>query len=209
MAHTEVRKSRVLVAAAGLLLCLIALWARLVWLQIVCHERFEARAERNQEQRVLLPPVRGELLDRHGRPLARDLVTCAISAAPGEMKDRPRSPASWAGCWADPRVLGAHRAPLRFQWVARGPRAGRARRRAREHRDLRFDGPSAVPARPPRRDPGAHRSRQQRGRGPRAQLDGECAAGPDGRRASATDAGSPTRCRAGSSASPSTATTWC
>ena len=64
MAHTEVRKSRVLVAAAGLFLCLLTLWARLVWLQIVCHERFEARAERNQEQRVLLPPVRGELLDR-------------------------------------------------------------------------------------------------------------------------------------------------
>ena len=44
MAHTEVRKSRVLVAAAGLLLSLLVLWARLVWLQIVCHPRFEARA---------------------------------------------------------------------------------------------------------------------------------------------------------------------
>src|SRR5262245_58861901 len=87
LAHTEVRKSRVLVAAAGLFLCLLALWARMAWLQIACHERFEARAERNQEQRVLLPPTRGELLDRHGRPLARDLVTCSISAAPREMSD--------------------------------------------------------------------------------------------------------------------------
>jgi cell division protein FtsI/penicillin-binding protein 2 len=106
LAHTEVRKSRVLMAAAGLFLCLLTLWARLVWLQIVCHERFEARAERNQEQRVLLPPVRGELLDRHGRPLARDLVTCAISAAPGEMKDK-RATARELGrlLGKDPRVL--------------------------------------------------------------------------------------------------------
>jgi cell division protein FtsI/penicillin-binding protein 2 len=121
VAHTEVRKSRVLVAAAGLFLSLLVLWARLVWLQVVCHEQFEARAERNQEQRVLLPPVRGELLDRHGTPLARDLVTCAVSAAPGEMKD-PRATARALG-----RVLGrdAHglerafaRRP-RFVWVAR------------------------------------------------------------------------------------------
>jgi stage V sporulation protein D (sporulation-specific penicillin-binding protein) len=121
VAHTEVRKSRVLVAAAGLLFCLLALWARLVWLQIVCHERFEARAERNQEQRVLLPPVRGELLDRHGRPLARDLVTCAISAAPGEMKD-PSGVARDLGraLSRDPRVLErAFARRPRFLWVAR------------------------------------------------------------------------------------------
>jgi stage V sporulation protein D (sporulation-specific penicillin-binding protein) len=121
LAHTEVRKSRVLVAAAGLFLCLLTLWARLVWLQIVCHERFEARAERNQEQRVLLPPVRGELLDRHGRPLARDLVTCAISAAPGEMKDK-RATARELGrmLGKDPRVLErAFARRSRFLWVAR------------------------------------------------------------------------------------------
>jgi cell division protein FtsI (penicillin-binding protein 3) len=121
LAHTEVRKSRVLVAAAGLFFCLIVLWARLVWLQVVCHERFEARAERNQEQRVLLPPVRGELLDRHGRPLARDLLTCAISAAPGEMKDGAAVARDLGRVLGrDPRVLErAFARRPRFLWVAR------------------------------------------------------------------------------------------
>jgi len=121
VAHTEVRKSRVLVAAAGLLLSLLVLWARLVWLQIVCHPRFEARAERNQEQRVLLPPMRGELLDRHGRPLARDLVTCAISAAPGEMKDRQAASLELGRVLGrDPRILErAFARRSRFLWVAR------------------------------------------------------------------------------------------
>ena len=121
LAHTEVRKSRVLVAAAGLFLCLLALWARLAWLQIACHPRFEARAERNQEQRILLPPVRGELLDRHERPLARDLVTCAVSAAPGEMKDRPGTARDLAKLLRrDPRALErAFARHSRFLWVAR------------------------------------------------------------------------------------------
>ena len=121
MAHTEVRKSRVLVAAAGLFLCLLALWARMAWLQIACHERFEARAERNQEQRVLLSPTRGELLDRHGRPLARDLVTCAVSAAPGEMEDRKATARELARVLRrDPRALErAFARRNRFLWVAR------------------------------------------------------------------------------------------
>ena len=62
MAYRELRKSRVLVAAAGLLAGLLALWLRSGWLQIVRHGYFEERAERNQEQRVLEAPVRGALL---------------------------------------------------------------------------------------------------------------------------------------------------
>jgi penicillin-binding protein 2 len=69
------RRSRVLVAAAGLGLGLLTLWLRVGWLQIVRHDAFARRAELNHEQRVLLKPVRGSLVDRHGRALARDLVT--------------------------------------------------------------------------------------------------------------------------------------
>ncbi len=115
------RKSRVLVAAAGLLLGLLALWLRAAWLQLACHGEYEARAERIQEQRVLLKPVRGDLLDRFGRPLARDLVTASISAAPGEMK-APRAAARELALLLgrDPRPLerAFERRP-RFLWVAR------------------------------------------------------------------------------------------
>ncbi|HET7226826.1 MAG TPA: penicillin-binding transpeptidase domain-containing protein [Candidatus Eisenbacteria bacterium] len=75
-------------AAAGLFLGVLLLGLRVVWLAVVCHGEFETRAERNQEQRVLVPPVRGSVLDRNGRPLARDLLTFSIAAAPHEMPDR-------------------------------------------------------------------------------------------------------------------------
>ncbi len=92
MAHTEMRKSRVLVAAAGLLFGLGALWIRVAWLQIVQHAYYAERAERNHEQRVLVRPDRGDLIDRHGRVLAHDLRTYTITAAPREASD-PRGTA--------------------------------------------------------------------------------------------------------------------
>jgi cell division protein FtsI/penicillin-binding protein 2 len=115
------RKSRVLVAAAGLFLGLLVLWLRVGWLQVVCHDAFVARADRNQVHRVLLKPVRGDLLDRRGRPLARDLITCSISAAPGEMRDRRGTARALARLLArDARPLerAFERRP-RFLWVAR------------------------------------------------------------------------------------------
>jgi len=118
------------VAAAGLFLGLVVLWLRVAWLQVVQHGRYEARAELIQEQRVLVRPMRGALLDRQGRPLARDLLTWSISAAPREMKD----PAAVADGLAallhrdSRRLRGAFRAHPRFVWVARhqSPELGEA-----------------------------------------------------------------------------------
>jgi stage V sporulation protein D (sporulation-specific penicillin-binding protein) len=111
----------VLVAAAGLLLGLAGLWLRVGWIQIVQHAHYAERAERLREQRVLLKPVRGDLLDRNGRVLARDLVTYSISAAPREMKD-PRDVARELArlLGRDPRALVREFASRpRFLWVAR------------------------------------------------------------------------------------------
>jgi stage V sporulation protein D (sporulation-specific penicillin-binding protein) len=77
----------VLVAAAGLLVGLLCLWLRVGWLQVFRHGYYAGRAEQNQEQRVLVRPVRGTLYDRQGRPMARDLLTWSVSAAPREMKN--------------------------------------------------------------------------------------------------------------------------
>jgi cell division protein FtsI/penicillin-binding protein 2 len=121
LAHKEMRRSRVLVAAAGLTLGLVILWLRLVWLQVVRHAHFEERADRIQEQRVLLRPVRGQLLDRRGRVLARDQLTYSIAAAPREMKS-PRTTARALAriLGVDARVLERRFAARpRFLWVAR------------------------------------------------------------------------------------------
>ena len=108
-------------AAAGLFLGLLLLWLRVAWLQVVEHGTYEARAERNQEQRVRIRPERGELRDRRGRPLARDLPTYSIAAAPREMKDARAVARQLAGLTGlDPRRLERDFAARpRFQWVAR------------------------------------------------------------------------------------------
>jgi cell division protein FtsI/penicillin-binding protein 2 len=82
------RRSRVLVVAAGLLAAFVMLWLRAGWLQVAMHGHYSARAERNQEHRVLIKPARGNLLDRKGRLLARDLQTYSVAAVPREM-DHP------------------------------------------------------------------------------------------------------------------------
>lgn len=92
LAHTDMRKSRVLVAAAGLWFVLLLVWLRVGWLAVIQHGAFAARAGQNQEQRVPVRAERGDLLDRAGRPLARDLGTYTISAVPAEMSD-PRATA--------------------------------------------------------------------------------------------------------------------
>jgi cell division protein FtsI/penicillin-binding protein 2 len=121
LAHREMRRSRVLVAAAGLLIGLLALWLRIGWLQVGMHGYYEGRADRNQEQRVLLRPGRGNLLDRNGRLMARDLLTYSISAAPREMKSPrqvARQLASILGRDAR-RLERDFAARPRFLWVER------------------------------------------------------------------------------------------
>jgi cell division protein FtsI/penicillin-binding protein 2 len=121
LAHKEMRRSRVLVAAAGLFLGLVLLWMRLIWLQLALHGHYAARADQIQEQRVLLRPVRGHLLDRRGRVLARDQLTYSIAAAPREMANPRRTARALARILGlDPRRLEQRFAgrPV-FRWVAR------------------------------------------------------------------------------------------
>jgi cell division protein FtsI/penicillin-binding protein 2 len=103
----------VLVAAAGLLFALLSLWLRVAWLQLARHAYYTERAERNQEQRVLVNPVRGDLLDRCGRRLATDVVTYSLSAVPREMADASHTARDLAA------LLKLEPRPLVREFVAR------------------------------------------------------------------------------------------
>ena len=81
-----VSRGRILLAAFLGLACAGVLFLRLVAIQVFAHERFEARAEQNQEGRVLLPARRGDILDRQGRLLASDVNTYSVHAVPRLMK---------------------------------------------------------------------------------------------------------------------------
>ena len=100
-------------AAAGLLIGFVVVWLRVGWLMIAQHDYYAARAERNQEQRVLVRPERGKLLDRYGRALARDVVSYSVSAAPREMTD-PRATARDLA-----RVLGLDAGRLEREFTKR------------------------------------------------------------------------------------------
>ncbi len=108
-------------AAAGLFSGLIAIWLRILWLQVVEHGHYAERAGLLHEQRVLLKPVRGNLLDRWGRVLARDLVTYSVSAVPREMEDPPGTARELARLLRldRRRLQRAFDARPRFLWVAR------------------------------------------------------------------------------------------
>jgi cell division protein FtsI/penicillin-binding protein 2 len=84
------RKSRVLLAAAGLLFALAGLWVRVFWLQVVLHPHFMRLADENQIQRRKLVPHRGELLDHTGRVLAHDLPVCRIAVIRAQMTEPAR-----------------------------------------------------------------------------------------------------------------------
>jgi stage V sporulation protein D (sporulation-specific penicillin-binding protein) len=103
----------VLVAAAGLFFALLSLWLRVAWLQLARHAYYTERAERNQEQRVLVNPVRGDLLDRYGRRLATDVVTYSLSAVPREMADASHTARDLAA------LLKLEPRPLEREFVAR------------------------------------------------------------------------------------------
>ncbi len=65
----------------------MALWAllillRLLWLQGVEHQRYRAKAEQQHTTTVPVPPIRGELRDRRGEPLAISIKVESLFADP-------------------------------------------------------------------------------------------------------------------------------
>jgi cell division protein FtsI (penicillin-binding protein 3) len=70
----------------------VALWtagieARLVYLQVYQHDELQVRAQRQQMRTVVVPPKRGDILDRNGRILAYSVDGSSIYAVPNEIAD--------------------------------------------------------------------------------------------------------------------------
>ncbi len=81
------RKSRVLLTAAGLLFGLTCLWVRVAVLQTAMHAHYSARARENQQHHQKLLPRRGVLSDRRGRVLAHDLGVSQVAVYPPQLAD--------------------------------------------------------------------------------------------------------------------------
>ncbi len=77
--------SRALFIAALIVFWMLAISARLVYLQVARHKSLAERARQQQQDAVDTLPQRGSLLDRHERELARSVETTSLFIAPDEI----------------------------------------------------------------------------------------------------------------------------
>ncbi|MDQ3281659.1 MAG: penicillin-binding transpeptidase domain-containing protein [Acidobacteriota bacterium] len=106
----------------------LAAWAlvvvfRLAQVQLVRHDHYVARAQRQQESTLALNPVRGSILDSRGRVLAESIAAESIYADPQAITDRravAKALANVRGIGLTAREIEAKlRADNSFAWIAR------------------------------------------------------------------------------------------
>jgi penicillin-binding protein 2 len=61
---------------------------RMAWLSIAENEHYRVLAESNRVQLVLIPPRRGWIVDRHGKPIAINRTDFRVDIIPDRLKDR-------------------------------------------------------------------------------------------------------------------------
>ena len=85
----ELHAFQLRLGAAGLvvLVALTLLLARFVWLQVLQHDAYSAKAEENRIAIVPLPPNRGLILDRNGEVLARNYLAYTLEIFPAQVRD--------------------------------------------------------------------------------------------------------------------------
>ena len=123
----DVSLSRALLVAAFIGFWMLAVSARLVYLQVSQHASLSNRARQQQQNALDTTPQRGELLDRHGHQLARSVQTISLFLDPadlgaGELECTAQQLSSALGLSYDDvsqQLSNAQNAESRFLWIAR------------------------------------------------------------------------------------------
>lgn len=121
----DVSRRRALVVAVFLCLWMVAVGARLAYLQTAQHEWLSRRARAQQLNSETLAPVRGLILDRRGRELARSIDVDSFFASPRDLQDMDAAAAQLADALdVDAATLAARFRQARearrsFVWIAR------------------------------------------------------------------------------------------
>ena len=97
--------------------------ARLIQIQLVRHDHYTVRAQRQQERTLALNPVRGSILDSRGRVLAESVEAESIYADPQVIPNRASAARALASI-PDLRMTGREvetrlRSDAGFVWIAR------------------------------------------------------------------------------------------
>lgn len=80
-------RTRVVVAGLAVVFAFGLLAARMVYLQVLRHEDFDAQAESNRTAVLPVVPNRGQILDRHGRVLATNFSAYTLEITPSKVED--------------------------------------------------------------------------------------------------------------------------
>ena len=104
--------NRLVWVAAGLVLWAVAIFARLVTLQVAQHAKYSAIARSQQEHKFDIPAPRGSIFDRNDQPLAISVPVDSVSVNPQQISNLPMA-ASMLG-----RLLNLDQAALleRLKW---------------------------------------------------------------------------------------------
>ena len=82
---------RIQVVAFLCIVPLVLVLGRVAWLQLVRGESLNRRAESQHVRRVWIPPLRGTIEDRNGKPLAYTMFNYSIVAEPAKVKNPKRT----------------------------------------------------------------------------------------------------------------------
>lgn len=88
LSQTFTRRAMVLGAMQGGIGVLLA--ARMGWISIAENEKYALLSESNRVNLTLVPPRRGWIIDRHGRPIAKNRTDFRVDIIPDRLQDRAR-----------------------------------------------------------------------------------------------------------------------
>ncbi|HEV2915493.1 MAG TPA: penicillin-binding protein [Pyrinomonadaceae bacterium] len=124
-ARPDTSRRRVLVIASILVFWMLVIAVRIIYLQTAQHDWLSERARAQQQDAIPTSPLRGLVLDRVGRELARSVDTESFFVVPAELNDIDRTSSQLAplvGVDAKAlreRLLEAKERNRKFAWIAR------------------------------------------------------------------------------------------
>jgi cell division protein FtsI/penicillin-binding protein 2 len=123
--QSDVSIRRTLLVAAFVVFWMLGISGRLVYLQVSRHDKLIERAHKQQQDAIETSPIRGALLDRYERELARTITTESVFVAPDELPnvaDTAQHLATVIGQKPSnlfDQLIAARENRKRFLWIAR------------------------------------------------------------------------------------------
>jgi stage V sporulation protein D (sporulation-specific penicillin-binding protein) len=82
------KNKRVYIVGAVFVLATFGLWLKLIQVQVFKHAEYKQKADIQGHAFSDIPPIRGSIFDRNGRPLALNIRSYSVALRPQEVKDQ-------------------------------------------------------------------------------------------------------------------------